>query len=101
MSETRQALHILHANREAKLKRRELQGKYRALFFESPMGQVVLADILRDLGVGVDIDPNSPAANALRNYALTVLLPKCGVITGDTQGLVEALAHYIPENKED
>lgn len=101
MSETRQALHILHAEREALKAQQELYLKYRALFIESPMGQVILADILRDLGIGVDIDPNSPAANALRNYALTVLLPKCGVITGDTQGLVEALAHYIPENKED
>jgi hypothetical protein len=78
----------------------ELLRKYNVLF-GSPMGQVVLADILKDLGIGVDIDPNSPAANALRNYALTILLPKCGIMTGDTQGLVKALAHYIPENKED
>ena len=101
MSETRRALHILHADMQAKIKRQELQAKYHALFLESPMGQVVLGDILMDLGVGVDIDPNSPAANALRNYALTILLPKCRVLTGDTQGLVEALAHYIPENKEE
>ncbi len=101
MSETRQALHILHAERVAQKTKQELNRKYHALFIESPMGQVVLADILRDLGIGVDIDPNSPAANALRNYALTVLLPKCNIVTGDTQGLVKALAHYIPENKED
>jgi hypothetical protein len=79
----------------------ELLQKYNVMFIQSPMGQVVLADILKDLGIGVDIDPNIPAANALRNYALTVLLPKCGIMTGDTQGLVKALAHYIPENKED
>jgi hypothetical protein len=78
----------------------ELLQKYSVLF-GSPMGQVVLADILKDLGIGVDIDPNSPAANALRNYALTILLPKCGVMTGDTQGLVRALAHYIPDDKEE
>jgi hypothetical protein len=94
-------IHIFRQAEEERRKKQELYSKYHALFIASPMGQVVLADILRDLGVGVDIDPNSPAANALRNYALTVLLPKCGVITGDTQGLVEALAHYIPENKED
>lgn len=85
---------------DAQRKKLELEQKYNVLFM-SPTGQVVLGDILRDLGVGVDIDPNSPAANALRNYALTVLLPKCKILTGDTQGLVKALAHYIPENEEE
>ena len=93
-------IHIFKMIEKERQEKNELLQKYSVLF-GSPMGQVVLADILNDLGIGCDVDPNSPAANALRNYALTVLLPKCGIITGDTQGLVKALAHYIPENKEE
>jgi len=93
-------IHIFKMIEKERQEKNELLQKYSVLF-GSPMGQVVLADILKDLGIGVDIDPNSPAANALRNYALTILLPKCGVMTGDTQGLVRALAHYIPDDKEE
>lgn len=100
MPDSRQALHILYAEREAIKKRREINNKYHAMFIESPMGQVVLADILKDLGFDEPIDPRDEATNSLRSYA-TKLLEKCGIMTGDTQGLVRALAHYIPENKEE
>lgn len=52
--------------------------KYR-LLFSSDMGRAVLADILADLGVCIDLDSHDPASNALRNYAETRLRDKVGV----------------------
>ena len=67
------ALHILTMEKEADKARKELQGKYRMVLLNNPMGFSVLKDILRDLGFGIDIDPNNIAANALRNYAWKLL----------------------------
>lgn len=51
--------------------------KYR-LLFAGEMGRAVLADILADLGVALDLDSHDPASNALRNYAETRLRSKVG-----------------------
>ena len=67
------ALHIIKMEEEVNKARKELQGKYRMVLLNNPMGFSVLKDILSDLGFGMDIDPNNIAANALRNYAWRLL----------------------------
>ncbi len=58
-------------------KKDDIGRKYEALF-SGPIGQAVLADILQDLGVCIDLDPADPVSNGLRNYAETSLRRKVG-----------------------
>ena len=74
---TRQALHIKFMDEQAEQRRKQLLAKYE-LIFGGYEGRVVLADILRDLGLLQSLDPRDPVPNALRNYAEAVLAEKVG-----------------------
>ncbi|MFA5322339.1 MAG: hypothetical protein WC373_06655 [Smithella sp.] len=62
-------LDILNAEEAAEKARNELKAKYRITLITNPIGFEVFQDILNDLGVNSELDPNNVAANALRNYA--------------------------------
>jgi len=75
---TWKGLHVMRQELEGASRDKDLFARYQ-LVFESDPGRLVLADILKDLGVCQDIDPRDLCANALRNYAETFLLSKVGV----------------------
>ena len=60
---------------EQEKKAQELKDNYRLCFQSYPK---VLKDIMRDLGMNMDIDPQNVAANALRNFGFH-LLAKAGM----------------------
>lgn len=74
------ALHILTMEKEADKARKELQAKYRMTLLTNPIGFEIFQDILNDLGMNSELDPNNVAANALRNFA-NHLLEKIGAIS--------------------
>lgn len=92
---TGRAFHIRVIEKEHEKERRQLVARYR-LLFEGFTGRSVLADILRDMGVGQDIDPRDPAANSLRNYAETALASKVG-----TENYTAALKIVLADASED
>lgn len=75
----RKALHVLYQEVADKEAQTSITTKYHVVF-STEIGRVVLADILKHLGVMEDLDPRDPVSNALRNYAETALYRRVGRI---------------------
>lgn len=71
------AHHVLYRELVEQEQRDSMLIHYRSVF-GTESGIIVLADILKDLGVMQDLDPRDSVSNALRNYAENVLITKTG-----------------------
>jgi hypothetical protein len=78
--------------------RHELIAKYRHVFFGSPMGHDVLADILQSARFLQFQTPGNTQDAAGQNFGITIL-QRCGILTEGTsmREIVEALAQILPE----
>lgn len=71
-----------------------LQAKYREIFLHNPLGQDVLADILRQCRFGSSLNSWEEAQE--HNLAIYILA-RCGIFGQDTQQqVVRALANVVP-----
>ena len=50
-----------------------MQERYRAVFFNSPLGLEVLTDLLTELGFGSTLDPDKPYQVYQHNLAVVIL----------------------------